>query len=38
MSSAVEAHQLVKTYAIRGKKDRITALDGLDIAVPRGMI
>jgi ABC-2 type transport system ATP-binding protein len=38
MSSAVEAHQLVKTYAVRGKKDRVKALDGLDIAVPRGMI
>jgi ABC-2 type transport system ATP-binding protein len=38
MSSAVEAHQLVKTYPVRGKKDRIKALDGLDIAVPRGMI
>jgi ABC-2 type transport system ATP-binding protein len=38
MSSAVHAHQLVKTYPVRGKKDRIKALDGLDIAVPRGMI
>jgi ABC-2 type transport system ATP-binding protein len=38
MSSAVEAHQLVKTYPVRGKKDRIKALDGLDIAVPRGII
>jgi ABC-2 type transport system ATP-binding protein len=38
MSSAVEAHQLVKTYPVRGKKDRVKALDGLDIAVPRGMI
>ena len=38
MSSAVEAHQLVKTYAVRGKKGRIKALDGLDIAVPHGMI
>jgi len=38
MSSAVDAHQLVKTYPVRGKKDRVTALDGLDIAVPRGTI
>jgi ABC-2 type transport system ATP-binding protein len=38
MSSAVQAHQLVKTYPVRGKKDRIKALDGLDIAVPRGVI
>jgi ABC-2 type transport system ATP-binding protein len=38
MSSAVEAHRLVKTYAVRGKKDRVKALDGLDIAVPRGII
>jgi ABC-2 type transport system ATP-binding protein len=38
MSSAVEAHQLVKTYPVRGKKDRVKALDGLDVAVPRGMI
>ena len=38
MSSAVQAHQLVKTYPVRGKKDRIKALDGLDIAVPRGII
>jgi ABC-2 type transport system ATP-binding protein len=35
---AIEADQLVKTYAARGKKDGIRALDGLDIAVPRGMI
>jgi len=32
MSSAVEANQLVKTYAIRGKKDRITALPVWDEA------
>jgi ABC-2 type transport system ATP-binding protein len=39
MSSAVEAHQLVKTYAQKGKKNReIRALDGLDLAVSRGMI
>ncbi len=35
---AIEAHQLVKIYASRGKKQRIAALDGLDISVPRGMI
>ena len=35
---AIEARQLVKTYAVRGKKDKIRALDGLAISVPRGMI
>ena len=40
---AVEAHQLVKTYAVRGRKQgtpkgQIRALDGLDISVPRGII
>jgi len=40
---AIEAHQLVKTYAVRGNKPRgnargIRALDGLDISVPRGII
>jgi ABC-2 type transport system ATP-binding protein len=39
---AVQARQLVKTYAVRGSKPRnrqgIRALDGLDISVPRGMI
>jgi ABC-2 type transport system ATP-binding protein len=35
---AIEARQLVKTYAVRGQKDGIRALDGLDISVPRGMI
>ena len=35
---AVEARQLVKTYAVRGAKHGIRALDGLDLAVPRGMI
>jgi ABC-2 type transport system ATP-binding protein len=35
---AVTARQLVKTYPVRGKKDRIRALDGLDINVPRGII
>jgi ABC-2 type transport system ATP-binding protein len=35
---AIEARQLVKTYAVRGKKQGIRALNGLDITVPRGMI
>jgi ABC-2 type transport system ATP-binding protein len=35
---AIEARQLVKTYAVRGRKHGIRALDGLDITVPRGMI
>ena len=35
---AIEARQLVKTYAVRGSKHGIRALDGLDISVPRGMI
>jgi ABC-2 type transport system ATP-binding protein len=35
---AIEAHQLVKTYAVRGNKHGIRALDGLDLAVPRGII
>jgi ABC-2 type transport system ATP-binding protein len=35
---AVTAHGLVKEYAVRGKKNRIRALDGLDIAVPRGVV
>jgi ABC-2 type transport system ATP-binding protein len=40
---AIEAHQLVKTYAVRGHKQgtpkgEIRALDGLDISVPRGII
>ena len=35
---AIEARQLVKTYAVRGKKNGIRALDGLNISVPRGMI
>jgi ABC-2 type transport system ATP-binding protein len=39
---AIEARQLVKTYAVRGSKPGnkpgIRALDGLDISVPRGMI
>ena len=35
---AIEARQLVKTYAVRGEKHGIRALDGLEISVPRGMI
>ena len=35
---AIEARQLVKTYAVRGEKHGIRALDGLDISVPRGVI
>jgi len=40
---AIEAHQLVKTYAARGNRSRgnargIRALDRLDISVPRGII
>ncbi|MGH3172470.1 MAG: ATP-binding cassette domain-containing protein, partial [Streptosporangiaceae bacterium] len=35
---AIEARQLFKTYAVRGEKHGIRALDGLDISVPRGMI
>ena len=35
---AIEARQLVKTYAARGEKHGIRALNGLDISVPRGMI
>ena len=35
---AIEAHQLAKTYAVRGNKRGARALDGLDLAVPRGII
>jgi ABC-2 type transport system ATP-binding protein len=35
---AIEAHQLVKTYAVRGNKHGIRALDGLDLSVPRSVI
>jgi ABC-2 type transport system ATP-binding protein len=35
---AIEAHHLVKTYATRGHKNGIRALDGLDLSVPRGII
>ncbi len=40
--SAIEARQLVKTYAVHGSKHGgkhgIRALDGLDLSVPRGII
>ena len=39
---AIEAHQLVKTYAVPGirqsRKHGIRALDGLDLSVPQGII
>ena len=39
---AIEARELVKTYAVHGqghgKRHGIRALDGLDLSVPRGMI
>jgi ABC-2 type transport system ATP-binding protein len=35
---AIEARQLVKTYAGPRNKHGIRALDGLDLSVPRGMI
>jgi ABC-2 type transport system ATP-binding protein len=35
---AIKAHQLVKTYATRGRKHGIRALDGLDLSVPQGII
>jgi ABC-2 type transport system ATP-binding protein len=35
---AIEARQLVKTYAVHGRKHGIRALDGLDLSVPRGTI
>jgi ABC-2 type transport system ATP-binding protein len=35
---AIEARQLVKTYAVHGRKRGIRALDGLDLSVPRGII
>jgi ABC-2 type transport system ATP-binding protein len=35
---AIEARELVKTYAVHGNKHGIRALDGLDLAVPRGII
>jgi len=38
ITCAIEAHQLVKTYAVRGSKRGIRALDGLDVSVPPGMI
>jgi ABC-2 type transport system ATP-binding protein len=38
MNHAIEASQLVKTYPLRGKKETVRALDGLDLAVPAGVI
>ena len=35
---AIEAHGLVKTYPVPGKKPRIKALDGLDLTVESGTI
>jgi ABC-2 type transport system ATP-binding protein len=35
---AIEACQLVKTYAVRGRRHGIRALDGLDLSVPRGIV
>ena len=35
---AIEARELVKTYAVHGKRHGIRALDGLDLSVPRGII
>jgi len=35
---AIEAHDLIKTYAVHGKRPGIRALDGLDLSVPRGVI
>ncbi len=35
---AIEAHDLIKTYAVHGQRDGIRALDGLDLSVPRGVI
>jgi ABC-2 type transport system ATP-binding protein len=38
VNHAIAARGLVKSYAVHGKKQRIQALDGLDLAVPQGMI
>ena len=35
---AIETRALSKTYRVRGNPDGITALDGVDLAVPRGSI
>jgi ABC-2 type transport system ATP-binding protein len=35
---AIEAHDLIKNYAVHGQRDGIRALDGLDLNVPRGVI
>ncbi|KAB2344399.1 ATP-binding cassette domain-containing protein [Actinomadura rudentiformis] len=37
-SAAIEAQGLVKTYAVRGDKEGVRALDGLDVTVPRGAV
>jgi ABC-2 type transport system ATP-binding protein len=36
--NAIEADGLVKTYAVRGRREGVRALDGLSITVPRGII
>ena len=36
--NAIEADGLVKTYAVRGHREGVRALDGLSITVPRGLI
>ena len=36
--NAIEADGLVKTYAVRGRREGVRALDGLSITVPRGLI
>jgi ABC-2 type transport system ATP-binding protein len=35
---AIEARQLIKSYAVHGNRHGIRALDGLDLSVPRGII
>jgi ABC-2 type transport system ATP-binding protein len=37
-SCAVEAHDLIKTYPVRGKKDGVRALDGLSLSITPGTI
>ena len=38
LGNAIEASGLVKTYAVRGRREGVRALDGLSITVPRGVI
>jgi|SRR5450755_3378618 ABC-2 type transport system ATP-binding protein len=38
LGNAIEASGLVKTYAVRGRRGGVRALDGLSITVPRGVI